>query len=97
MGQQREWAVFAFLAALMALLSGWLHAETPSAIIPMGIGAALISIPLWAIVGLGIFGGLIALINLARRENKMELSLLAKANAGIALGLVLKLVFPSLP
>jgi hypothetical protein len=69
-----------------------------SAIITTGIGASLISVPIWAIIGgLGFFGGFIGLLNLFRPQSKLKFSQFTKANVGIALGLVLKLIFPSLP
>jgi len=84
----------------MVLLNGSLNTggRIQSAIITTGIGASLISVPLWAIIGgIGFFGGFVGLLNLFRPQNKFKFTLLTKANVGIALGLVLKLIFPSLP
>jgi hypothetical protein len=100
MGQQRDWLVFAFLTMLMVLLNGMFNTggRIQSAIITTGIGASLISVPIWAMIGgLGFFGGLVGLLNLFRPGNKLKFSQITKANVGIALGLVLKLIFPSLP
>ena len=97
MKQQSEWAVFAFLSVLTILRDSVIGAGFSSAIILSGIGASLILVPLWAIIGLGFFGGLLGLLNLFRSEIKLKFSMLTKANMGIALGLVLKLVIPSLP
>jgi hypothetical protein len=100
MGQQRDWLVFAFLAMLMILLNGLLSTgwQVQSVIIPRGIGASLISVPIWAIIGgIVLFGGFVGLFNLFWRGSKLKFTRLAKANVGIALGLVLKFIFPSLP
>ncbi len=100
MSQQRDWLVFAFLTMLMVLLNGLFNTggRIQSAIITTGIGASLISVPIWAIIGgLGFFGGLVGLLNLFRPQSKLKFSRFTKANVGIALGLVLKLIFPSLP
>jgi hypothetical protein len=97
MGQNKDWVVFTFLTALMVILEGVTHASTPSGTIFSGIGASLIALPFWAIVGLSFFGGFVLLLNLFRSENKLKFSRLLLANSGIALGLILKLFFPSLP
>jgi hypothetical protein len=97
MGQKTDRAVFAFLVALMVVLQGAFQADSPRLIILDGISASLVVVPFWAIIGFGLFGGFVGLLNLFRSENKLKFSRLMFANAGVILGILLKLIFPSLP
>lgn len=102
MKQQHEWLIFTFLCILVVLFNavfrdGVFYGIAPSAVIG-ALGVLPIVIPFWVIIGgFGLFGSLVGLLNLFRKGNKLKFSPVMKANVGIVTGLVLKLIFPTLP
>lgn len=65
----------------------------PNSIYP-AIGASIISIPIWILIGgFIIFNFILAIINFIKPENDLKIEHWDRANAGLIIGIILKMIF----
>ena len=98
MKKQSKIAVLVGLSLIMILINGYYHSsETMSLAQSLwtGIGASVVSIPLWIVVGgFAVFGGIVWVLNLSRKDKKLIFSPLDKSIAGLIVGIVVEFFFP---
>ena len=101
MKKQSKIAVLVGLSLIMILINGYYRSSETMSFSESfwaGTGASIVSIPLWiAVGGFALFGGIIWILNLSRKDNKLIYSPLDKSIAGVTVGIILKFFFTGVP